>query len=434
MTNPTLNNEIDNTEVILWQYDKAWNLIRLIENWNQWAKVSCQDFWDRFMGNMGSFKNSGTFTIDCADTFGLNVWGNMLGIPRPMIKIETGSDGKADIITLPASGGTVVSGYNKYGFNAEGYKVLAVEDGWKTVTITNDLYRRLLKARFFMMNHKPTVPNYNKFLAILWGAMENQVVELDTKKVFNEDGVANTNVYTSRARVFDFQNMTMGFSFPIDATIEESYLIFQHYDIVYPFPAGIRYPGEFILDDLVIGLNTDQIEESDTTGNDDSIDIDADVSDDESSSAAIQDSIEYSNQNYKNFVNGVVMVEMVDSDKNTNPNGGIFSTTERANYNIPPRVGGKAYILPVSNDVGNLTLTIKRISGAPKATEKIWIDWGDGTCNYYYLVKPVETANINKHYNKSGLYAVIVRYDTGIIETTSEPNNIVSYTLSGLEG
>ena len=79
MTNPVLNNNISTDSVILWQYDKAYNLIRLIQAWNEFAKVSCTDFWNYFGNSI--------FPIDRADTFGLNAWGNMLGIPRPTIHI-----------------------------------------------------------------------------------------------------------------------------------------------------------------------------------------------------------------------------------------------------------------------------------------------------------------------------------------------------------
>ena len=102
MTNPILNNYIGNEEVILWQYDKAVNLINLIAKWNGWAKVSCEDFWNYFGNKM--------FPINQADTYGLNVWGNLLGIPRPTIKIpKTGDnwDGGTNIETTPSDWVTI---------------------------------------------------------------------------------------------------------------------------------------------------------------------------------------------------------------------------------------------------------------------------------------------------------------------------------------
>ena len=159
------------------------------------------------------------------------------------------------------------------GYDDDGYMVVSVdlENGWKVVTIKNTLYRGLLKGRFFLMCHSPTVPNYNKYLSIVFGAFDTESQGSIVYDIFDEYGNVKTYTdsdssdamdiparYSSRNHALDFQNMTMGFTFPQSASVEEAYLIFQHYDVVYPFPAGIRYPGEFVYDDLVIGLNTDQ--------------------------------------------------------------------------------------------------------------------------------------------------------------------------------
>ena len=369
-----LNNEVENTEVILWQYDKAWNLIHLIENWNKLAKAASQDFWDRFWGFTNDYVH-GTFFIDYADTFGLNVWGNMLGISRPRINYE---------------------GYSGF--------------------ISNDLYRRLLKARFFMYNHKPTVPNYNKFLTILWGALDSEngnAIEYDTTKIFNEEGVANyqseddsdsdsdsdvqSPQYRSRCEVFDFQNMTMGFSFPQNATDEEAYLIFQHYDIIYPFPAGIRYPGEFILDDLVIGLN-----ETQATG-----------------------------QNYRNFVDGVILAEDNEPFSSTtgiaqNTNGGIFSTTDRANYSERTKIQGMAFVFNAPSSDAEVTITVATTQPVP-----IWIDWGDGDCLYYKVFPATNTRTHKYNAMLSGkLIAVRVISNHQIGEITIDPTSAKAFRLA----
>lgn len=354
MTNATLDNKIENTEVILWQYDKAWNLIRLIESWNKMARVSCQYFWDRFWGNTDTFEK-GTFFIDSADSLGLTIWGRMLGIPRPTISKESGT-GEVEV-----------------------------------TPISDDLYRRLLKARFFMMNHKPTVPNYNKFLTILWGAMRDDAIEYDTRKIFNSDGepnktesgetVPSANKYESRSKVFDFQDMTMGFSFPKDATDEEAYLIFQHPDIVYPYPAGIRYPGEFILDDMVIGLNNP----------------------------------DGSGQNYRNLVDGIILAE---DDETGNPNGGILSTTDRANYTQKTKVQGTAFVLSVADG----TLASLEVSNPTDTAVIVWVGWGDGAAEYYTI--PIGGKTLSHTYTLG----------EGLVAVRAISNSVdIGYALAGAE-
>lgn len=423
MTNPRLNNYLGNEEVILWQYDKAVNLINVIKKWNGWAKASCEDFWNYFGNRM--------LPIDQADTYGLNVWGNLLGIPRPTIKIALGLDGGADYVTVPTVGNDDSSSdsesdeFDEYGYNSEGYRVSLVDEkkNLKIVTIKNDLYRGLLKGRYFLMCHTPTVPNYNRYLSLVFGTFKNNEEESSQRvyrDIFDADGevekLAGGDSYISRNIALDFMDMTMGFTFPKEATIEEAYLIFQHYDVVYPFPAGIRYPGEFLVDDLVIGLNTDQ----------------------EPSTA--------NNQNYRNFVDGLVLAE----DPNpANPNGGIFSTTDRANYKVPSTVAGNAYIYKADipeedsessegseSDKGILvSLSFASIDNSKR--QAVWIDWGNGECGYYYLpANKSDVRTFSTKYTVSGLFPIIVLFDTALVSLVTDvetwgDNLVHTYSLSG---
>ena len=376
MTNPVLNNNIATDSVILWQYDKAYNLIRLIQAWNEFAKVSCTDFWNYFGNSI--------FPIDRADTFGLNAWGNMLGIPRPTINIPVGLDGGYDAVTN--------------GYDEDGYMVLSVDDGWKVVTIKNTLYRGLLKGRFFMMCHTPTVPNYNKYLSIVFGAMDGDGDGKPDYDIFGADGEV-VGERASRNIALDFQNMTMGFTFPKTASVEEAYLIFQHYDVVYPFPAGIRYPGEFIDDKLVIGLNVTQAE----------------------------------GQMYKAFVDGLVMA---DDDSGHFPNGGIFSTTDRANYKVPATIVGKAFICNATAS-STTSITVKAKSTAHSARQSVWIDWGNSDCGYRYIPTSPnsDTKILSTTYQDAGLYAVLVLFDSEKVSIESKSfTPVAEYDLSVPKG
>lgn len=343
MTNPILKNKVSTDTAILWQYDKAYNLINLITNWNKFGTVACEYFWNYF-GNK-------VFSIDDADEYGLTVWGNLLGISRPSIKID-------DSIS----------------------------------NIDDPFYRRILKARFFMMCHSPTVPNYNRYLAILFGAIKDGNKEYDASKIFDAYGNVNEG-YSSRCFALDFQDMSMGFSFPTDATEEEAYTIFQHYDVLFPFPAGIRYPGEFIDDELVIGMNL-------TNGD------------------------KPTGQNYKNFVDGLVLAE----DISDNANGGIFSTTDHANYKVSPTVSGIAYIVPATNLAdSSFNITINNSAGSDT---KIWVDWGTGECGYEYI-KGGATKSIkpNRNIGANGYVAVTIYHTQATTVVLDSQWYLTTYTL-----
>lgn len=508
MTNPTLSNKISSDSAILWQYDKAPNLIHLIQNWNEFATVSCERFWN-YIGNK-------VFPIDAADEYGLTVWGKILGIARPkarnvykwsnmttannrasgrstihFIPVAIGMQSTADkitSITIKSTDGNglytspvrlkicdasetttfgissnVVEMKNQnteYTFNFTEHSPLERETSYTLIFVTEEslpqraqvalrikyssgeqspglyfggnldfvpvitvewlpsafespiapisdaFYRRILKARFFMMNHSPTVPNYNKFLAILFGAIDStsNQIEYDTTKIFDAEGNVNSG-YTARSQALDFQDMTMGFSFPIDATDEEALTIFQHYDTLYPFPAGIRYPGEFIDDELVIGLNTDATGE---TGD---------------------------NQNYKNFVDGLVLAE---SDEG-NPNGGIFSTTDRANYLTKANYASVFYVLPVTkndssdsssddSDVGSASITVFNTTASP---QKVWVDWGNGECGYHYLNANAQGVSLSptRGYDFDGLVAIQVYFPEDSVTVTDPTGAVKKYGI-----
>jgi len=450
MTNPILNNYIGNEQVILWQYDKAVNLISLIGKFNDFASASCEQFWNYFGNKM--------LAIDQADTYGLNVWGNLLGIPRPTIKIPKEGDGADDgpmeetepdfssvssedeaaIAEKESEGYKIYKTsdgitylykpkviddveYDFYGYSPDGYKVVddgifyegegdnkvQRDSGYKIITIKNELFRGLLKGRFFLMCHTPTVPNYNRYLSIVFGSVKKNDTA-SPKKVYRDifDWLGNLksldggDSYLSRNIALDFQDMTMGFTFPKQATTEEAYLIFQHYDIVYPFPAGIRYPGEFLMDDLVIGLNTDQ-------------------------EASTED-----NQNYRNFVDGMILAE---DSKTGNQNGGIFSTTDRANYKVPSSASGIAYIYNADDLTAQVMMSFK--SRDNNSRQAVWIDWGNGQCGYNYLPVglPSDThKTFSTTYKEKGLYPIVVLYDKEKVElwaNTFRPEE--TYNLCG---
>lgn len=135
MTNPILSNAVENKQVILWQYDHAYNLIALIDGFNKIATATVTQFWDYF--------RDGVFNIMTADYFGLNVLGRLMGLPRPTYTVEDGSDSDS------------------------------AEDAKE---ISDDFFRRLLLGRFFLFGMSPTVPNYNKYLNIIYGRFSSDIL------------------------------------------------------------------------------------------------------------------------------------------------------------------------------------------------------------------------------------------------------------------
>ena len=70
-----LQNAVNLLDCILWQYNKAERLQAIIQACQDEFNGNVRDFWNDFYTNI--------FNIDTANTFGLTVWGILLGVERP---------------------------------------------------------------------------------------------------------------------------------------------------------------------------------------------------------------------------------------------------------------------------------------------------------------------------------------------------------------
>ena len=229
MTNPILSNECANRQVILWQYDHAPNLIGLIDGFNQISTDTVTEFWDYFRDKV--------FNISTADTFGLNVLGRLMGLPRPTVTLKDGSDSDEDPDVVP---------------------------------ISDDFYRRLLLGRFFLFGMSPTVPNYNKYLAIIWNGWKGEFITVSDGSGDSDSDSSDERLvpaidgqpFVLKAAVVDGLDMSMSFPAPDPetATDEETAMHEQHPDLIYFYPAGIRTnaPGES--SQKVIGFDGQHLE------------------------------------------------------------------------------------------------------------------------------------------------------------------------------
>lgn len=70
-----LQNTVNLLECLLWQYHKAERLQALVQACQDEMNANVEDFWNDFYTNV--------FNIDTVNTFGLAVWGILLGVERP---------------------------------------------------------------------------------------------------------------------------------------------------------------------------------------------------------------------------------------------------------------------------------------------------------------------------------------------------------------
>ena len=75
MKTANYNFNIDLSKVILWQYDDAEKLKSLVNNEQQFMNTAVTQFWEDF--------NYNVFNLATCNTFGLELWGKLLGVARP---------------------------------------------------------------------------------------------------------------------------------------------------------------------------------------------------------------------------------------------------------------------------------------------------------------------------------------------------------------
>ena len=108
-----ISEELD--RVILWQYDNS-NLVGFVQLLADFLGQSTKQFWEDWQSDV--------VNVDTANDFGLAVWGKVLGIERPVIS---------------------------------------------TGTISTELFRKIVKARFELMNSSAAISDYIKYVDAIFG-------------------------------------------------------------------------------------------------------------------------------------------------------------------------------------------------------------------------------------------------------------------------
>lgn len=113
------NPDIDLNGCFLWQYESAEKLKKIIQNKQAFLNKNVKKFWEDWSNDV--------FNIDTANTFGLELWGRLLGVGRP-----------------------------------------SYVDGGQTVDFTDDQYRVVIKGRLLLMMSNGSIPSINKYLNYLF--------------------------------------------------------------------------------------------------------------------------------------------------------------------------------------------------------------------------------------------------------------------------
>lgn len=131
---------IDNTDrgdikrTILWQYDNATNLIKIIYLLKDFFAQGVTNFWDSFL------HYTDLFSEGKLSDYGLALWGKAIGVPR-----------------------------------------LVYDNNGTPTPINAELYRNVLKARLILSTKAATLKDYSDFITSIFG--EDRVIVVDSGRM-----------------------------------------------------------------------------------------------------------------------------------------------------------------------------------------------------------------------------------------------------------
>lgn len=275
---------IDLEKTILWQYDKATKLQKLITEKQKWYKQNVSDFIVDFFNNI--------FNLKTANDFGLNIWGKILNFPRQIMpkryrllveqtvgtgvqkfsinrvvfnsKIASGDDFEAitvdvgnkytfiftltgetfDLEIKDIENNTIDTASNiiltDYGISvAEGSitigDVVTVTADYTPTNLSTEQYRFLLLGQVLKFKMKCTIPEINRYLRL----------------IFNEE--TNDNVY-----VVDNEDMTITYILNPTVLSPEIQDLIDNYEFL-PCPVGVSYTTNASTGYYKVTINTNPV-------------------------------------------------------------------------------------------------------------------------------------------------------------------------------
>jgi hypothetical protein len=186
---------VNTDRVILWQYNNATNLQKLLAFKQAWLDVNHQQFWQDFYRDV--------YDLRTANEFGLRVWAKILGMDL--------------FVSTPPDTNKVAWGFGEFraNFNNGNFS----DSTGSTNELTLEVKRIALRLRMYQIIGTVCVPQVNRMLA----------------DVFKDYG----KVY-----LINNMNKTQTYVFNFNPSYDLSYLI-NNYDIL-PRPAGV-YSNYYVM-------------------------------------------------------------------------------------------------------------------------------------------------------------------------------------------
>ena len=145
---------------VLRQYENAPRFKSLVQSEQDWANENVAEFWKNWFRDV--------FNLKTANEFGLSVWSRILDVPL--------------VINRPERKSGSVFGFssNHKNFGNGNFGRTRSRD----IEVTTEQARKILMLRWFQLTSRPTIPNINEALEIVFGA--NMVYIQDNLDMSNQ--------------------------------------------------------------------------------------------------------------------------------------------------------------------------------------------------------------------------------------------------------
>lgn len=176
-------------EALLWQYEAAVRLQKLITGKQEWYDVAQSQFWNDWYRDV--------FDLRTANDFGLSVWAIILNMPL--------------VATTPPTDDRPVFGFGPPNLNF--FESNFGSDAGGAILLDTEQKRLILRLRYFQLITRGAIPEINRFLKLLFS---------DQGPVYVLDGLDMT--------------MTYVFGFVPSSRLR---FVLENFDIL-PRPAGVE--------------------------------------------------------------------------------------------------------------------------------------------------------------------------------------------------
>lgn len=151
-------------DVLIWQYCNAPNLAQIIENEFAFYKKNVNDFFNDWYNDV--------FNLLTANTFGLNVWANILGVKRPSVQaVNAGVDKNGIFRFKNIDTGRWHSVWISGNVPQLNIESLPLADAVPQPNQLNDeSFRRCLLAKLKLLHTNASVVDINDFCRVYWGS------------------------------------------------------------------------------------------------------------------------------------------------------------------------------------------------------------------------------------------------------------------------